>query len=777
MTSIRSEVKMNCASRLKRSIGFDFLTTCLLLISGCTTIQPAKDGWAERPTGEKIFVPRGVAEVSEQSFRQAVKEPDWVNAPTNRIGLALSGGGSKAGSFSMGVLAGLDDLDYFAPSKNKAEQKPKVAFISSVSGGSYAAYFLFQKIITNQLLNDDLNKSHNGTTLNSLFQDGVTYTHLHEKKGEVFDPQLRRIIPMGKPDLGNSIDDSEGGLLNRYQSVVRCAQDILIPGRCADDVTSKDSARTWTSNASMLLPTLLTAPAHHLFNSVFDTGINVAPTRIVYERGIGLTYGSTPLPTYSPPNPPGKFISARLPCPKTDQHTALKMTNCHVNDRGELDPNSIDFPTLNTAWSELGENGSDELPFWVIQATATKYRSLGGWLAKMERDAFIDSFEFTPLSFGSRRYGFVPKAYDSMTVLDAVVSSAAFFDANQQVYRKRWQSFPLGVVQHTFNLNWGKDIPNYNVSDSRRNIHRLLPLPIAWLDSVVDNASLPEYEHDRNRSAFIRLIDGGSSENTAAISALRRGLKTLIIVDAAEDRDGQFADLCFLKHSLEKLDKSDVPILLPHAQKAQEVHLYVPVLQEFSEHCNDVREGGDSFYDLQAEKKSQTPAILACLMAGKENKSCTGEDVLTRILVIKPSVDFDRVKQEWPSLEDEAPIGLKRCVQNHTLYTANSSNEDCAKTGSIACRQALPCEVARLLFNYGAKGMKEHFPQTTTVATTGNSSPTLYASYRELARQIVVNSRTAVEAAAQSDGMEFERLLVEQENHPWVRFKTYKPSH
>lgn len=750
-------------SRGRKRKVLDWVILSCMLISGCATIPPptvTADGWVEVPSGKLVFVPRETNGVSEVTFRQKVGEPDWVNAPANRIGLALSGGGSKSAAFGMGVLAGLDDLDYFAPRKDDAKT-PKVAFVSSVSGGSYAAYFLVSQIIANHELGKDGQPPGKHSALEFLFVDALTHTKQEDK---VFDEALLAgpyKVPMGADDLGNGLPD----MLNRHQSVVRCAQDLLIPGKCSVTPTSNDKLRTWSSNLGMLFPTLLTAPIHHLFNTLFDTGISVAPTRKVYEQGIGLTYGSTPLRAYEAPKE--RFMLwGRLPCPKQNQDGAPQMINCHEDERGDRIAEPLDFPKLTDAWRQLGVDGSDELPFWVIQATATKYRSIGGWLTKLERDAFDDSFEFTPLSFGSRRYGFVPEPHDSLTVLDATTSSAAFFDANQQVYHKPWQSFIGGVAQHTLNLNWGTDIPNYNVSNARRRLHGLLPLPIAWIDSVVTNAGRTAIEHDRQRSAFIRLVDGGSSENTAAVSALRRGLKTLVVVDAAEDHDGEFADLCFLKRSLEgssvpgENNKENALALLPHSA-GKKVYLHVPGLEKFSEHCLALEKGDKSNYDLGAPYASETPALLACLTHEADEKACPPGQALTRILVIKPMLDFERVEKEWPGLMAGNASPLQRCAQGAFLYTADIPPEDCTKTASEVCKKALPCDVARLLHNYGLNDRQKYYPQTSTVWTTGNSSATLYSAYRELARQIVVNSRPAIEAAVRSEKT-FEEKLQEQ---------------
>ncbi len=56
------------------------------------------------------------------------------------LGVALSGGGTKAAAVAMGVLAGLSDLNLL----------DKTDYLSTVSGGSYTGYFLYTHML-NQL--------------------------------------------------------------------------------------------------------------------------------------------------------------------------------------------------------------------------------------------------------------------------------------------------------------------------------------------------------------------------------------------------------------------------------------------------------------------------------------------------------------------------------------------------------------------------------------------------------------------------------------------------
>jgi len=57
-------------------------------------------------------------------------------APEGSIGLALSGGGVRSASFNIGFLGGL----------NNGDTLKKIDYISTVSGGGYAAYWYYTKL-------------------------------------------------------------------------------------------------------------------------------------------------------------------------------------------------------------------------------------------------------------------------------------------------------------------------------------------------------------------------------------------------------------------------------------------------------------------------------------------------------------------------------------------------------------------------------------------------------------------------------------------------------
>ncbi|OAE14115.1 hypothetical protein AZH11_01950 [Pseudomonas simiae] len=97
-----------------------------LLIAGCASPTDF-----EEPRGDRKRTP--LIDADEASIAKDYSDERSRNIP--RVGLALSGGGTRAGMFAFGVLNGLNDtkvLDY-------------IDVISSVSGGGYAAYWFYAR--------------------------------------------------------------------------------------------------------------------------------------------------------------------------------------------------------------------------------------------------------------------------------------------------------------------------------------------------------------------------------------------------------------------------------------------------------------------------------------------------------------------------------------------------------------------------------------------------------------------------------------------------------
>jgi len=83
-----------------------------------------------------------------------------VAVPTNRIGLAMSGGGIRSSAFHLGILAGLNEEKY----KNKS-LIDRIDYISSVSGGSWANGAYWANKVDDDLFFSQLDKTVNNVLI------------------------------------------------------------------------------------------------------------------------------------------------------------------------------------------------------------------------------------------------------------------------------------------------------------------------------------------------------------------------------------------------------------------------------------------------------------------------------------------------------------------------------------------------------------------------------------------------------------------------------------
>ncbi len=659
---------------------------------------------------------KATAKERMEHFRVAAGEP----AKEKRVwGVALSGGGSKAAPAAVGVLAGLYDIGLL----------DRLSYISSVSGGSYGAYFLYSRF-----LNDPEAKSGNERRrLQDAFLDCYRATNVLRVQpphdlGDICNKLAIRSSPVAdRPEREkdyNLVGDGKHSVFNLEQAWLRCSQDVLEPHDCSFSGTTTDTMGAGATATGLLLASILSAPLHHAVNSVFDWGVNLSPSRYVYTTGIGVSFGTTPASaTFI--DPPGKCIDEETrfaPCKRAS----------------EL------MPVPRHSFEELARvTKTHALPTWIINATAVPHRSVFGWLGEPKRDFMRDSFEFTPHSFGSARFGFVNRPRSDFTVLDAVVASAAFFDANQIAAESGRPV--LAVAQHLFNANWGVDIVNWNTSETRRRVHQALPFPLYYLDGFAasttaanstDDPDLRSERISRVRSTFIRLVDGGSADNTGAYALVRRDVKNIIIVDGAQDKGSEFSDLAMLCREVYR--HHGLYLVFPHVEglssfatervpgkPAVPACRPLPARPTYQDWMRPTTHDDDRKNGIGLIYRWPAPIIYGCLTKTPEHE-CRS-DVTNRILLLKPALDALSVHRRARCTRD--PDGIRAaCVRKLVGHT---------RTGQAPMhwsQQPLPCEPTFFVKSNYTDSEFSDFPQDSTVVTTMNSSHTKFSAYRDLMR-------------------------------------------
>ncbi|MDA1089620.1 MAG: hypothetical protein O3A85_04825 [Proteobacteria bacterium] len=621
-----------------------------------------------------------------------------------RFGVALAGGGSKASAFGMGVLAGLADSGFLE----------RADYVSTVSGGGYAGLYLFRYLIEQ----DRKRKAGEDTGLRAkqiraAFNDCIPapYNNIY-----------RTLNPSGdtpKPCPGNL---ALGAKNDAFPQVpVRYQQDVLSSRYDKETRTLLEGTASMTyqlaSTAAWLVP-------HHIGNSLFDWNADTSPSRNAYRRGIFKTYGL-----------PEDDCKRRY----NDGLAFWRDWQC-VNSQ---DP-ALRFNALRSIY-DLPPKTNDTIPYWIINGTSgykgaffgplfeplTNWKKAGEDREDTDRNFFRDSFEMTAHGFGSGEYGYTRFVEPPLNLPNAVAAAAAFFDSQERNVKGPLRGL-VAALQTALGLNWGMDIDNPLVDDDQRTVHRALPWPIYRAHRFVRGRD----------SVDIHISDGGMSENLGLFALLRRGVRNIVIADAAQDGQGAMADICFIRNRLlyfsanaEDRDR----LLDDHGKKR--LHIRFPMLQDFGDICKSQWAGNKSktprkdprVYDIW---NWQNPVVTGCVviissLKEKTNNSCPPDEdsmLLSRLYLIKPALNKNDLFRT-PS---------KRCsvADLWTFKTAPAENpKSTAKTGCMTAKT--PVELAGFLTNIlknPATNACPKFPQDGTVSLTINSDPYLYGGYRELGR-------------------------------------------
>lgn len=293
---------------------------------------------------------------AKQYYQKVTKKKQNNKRP--QLGIALSGGGSKSAPFAMGVLkqfikrGWLDDVD----------------IISSVSGGSYSAYYLYSKEI---YMNQHPNKK---MKLEDFFKNC--------ELDEFYDETSFKDYNKTKKEKCKKY--------GVYQSHVKRYQDLLsfVQSETARSASHWDDIKATGTVVGGSLASIITAPFHDISNTLFDWKIELSPTQYLYKEGIIRAYGKIP-----------------------------ENKNTYKNE------------TFEDLQSTLDNNKS--LPLWIINTSNFKKNWWKDAFTSDNPDLNYTIFEITPYGFGSmeHNYTFDSPSKLGLDLPRATLASAAFFDA------------------------------------------------------------------------------------------------------------------------------------------------------------------------------------------------------------------------------------------------------------------------------------------------------------------------------------------------------------
>lgn len=652
-------------------------------------------------------------------------------------GVALAGGGTKAAAYAMGVLAAVADAS------SDARPFAGIGAISSVSGGGYAAYYLYSKLALDRPAGDAPMPA---AALQRYFADCLPDQYAGGLGKVLTDKQIQ-----ARQQRGPGAWCSRAGPLSdfRFQQFVRCRQDVLEQD-CRPSMQENDRASNNTNAALLVTATALSVVPNLLARTVFDWPVNLSVTRAAYRQGIGSAYGLYPLrwplvrdgQTLGSDGKIGDVVNV---C------TADNFRNCqrqsfHPRSQGsaQVVPDTLTFETLRQM------TRSRQVPLWIINATAAKNRSVFGWARAGQRDFSRYTMHMTPEGMYSGFFGSFDAAFlaQHLDPLEAVVTAAAFFDSSETAFAQPWR-LGWALAQHALVLDWGIDIPNPQVPVPQQLVHQMLPTaPWPWSGSAI--RPVPTYFADGvlrsighagrtdpsgdfpGASAFIRLSDGGNNDNLGAAALVQAGVTRLFVSDHAQDRDGTMQDLCRLHNELALRFR---------------LKLVVPALADLDCHCRSFLDESERFwlppaphhvidgdrpqawpvtskrqrderqrgYDIHAWPR---PVLVGCIVGADVSDDDTiercaaGTDTAIaarRVFLVKPALDLAAVRAVPPQL----PVGLARRVAG----------------GGMA-------EVVGYVHERGVDGRhsSDAFPQHSTFFMTFASDAARFGAYRELGR-------------------------------------------
>jgi hypothetical protein len=549
------------------------------------------------------------AESLGDCLRRLASLSDYFNPAGQRpgdqiIGVALEGGGNKSAPFALGVLAGLQELGLFT--------QKRVGAVASVSGGTYAASFLFNRLL------DQYQGSPGAGDFDQWFRSCVPDAYGQSSA-------LVSLANQGLPLCGELAREPHAyGRFKddfAFQGQVWQFPKVLFP----DDANRLEQGPAATLPASVLNVGALVGESgfslafHYVARWVFRWPYNSAPSKLAYMYGLERQYG------YSPQD----WLHAECDSQEAAQASRKRPQR---NSPGECTPVEKARTTLLrrqarslAALAEAPKNRSG--PQWIIAANTPGGVSPVGWLSVFSRDPVRHQFELTPEGYGSGIHGYarvapesLPRFFGSfdaspnqMSIMDAVAASSAFFDDEQSLYNQQPTRLALAATQGLLNVTWFTEIRNFNVGPTDRALQNALPWPF-WGITATQPQTTP----------YIHLQDGGNSENTGIPPLLRRGYKTIVYSHGTADRIAEFKDICHLKNQLEvdaaylirspDLDAMAVPI--PSQPRGDKPPRYISYLDQL---CSEQIDASDrnAFDENPARKGDARTQALAKLYCGR----------------------------------------------------------------------------------------------------------------------------------------------------------------
>ncbi len=468
-----------------------------------------------------------------------------AQAGPDDIGLALEGGGSKSAPFSMGIVAGFVE---------QGELFKRVTAISSVSGGTYATSYFYQRLLDMQRGVPQAGDP--GDWYASCIPDYYLYQQARLYEHEVFphadffgpllavDPTIAQmrcgefrkimgnthcpatnVVKIKRPSENCEEEAWDGkppynqfAEAYAFQGQVWINHDLLMGDKenglqvKVADVLFTDLPEPQVINTLELFGnTLLSLPYDALARTVFHWPANIAPSMAAYKKGLLRQYGLSPY----------AWECRQYPAKCDDPGRTLEQ------------------PRLLSDLQNLTLYGRPA-PQWIVNAAAPSDIGAASWLRYARTDPIRHTFELTADRYGSGWYGYAlgpVQNSEPFTIVDAVAASGGFFDDDQTKIDTQPLRLIANAAQHFTNISWYTEIPDFSATPASREWNAVTPWPFYMTSEPTPRP-------------YIHLQDGGNAENTGIFSLLRRGYHHILFAHGG-DNASNLNDLCHLKNYLE----------------------------------------------------------------------------------------------------------------------------------------------------------------------------------------------------------------------------------
>lgn len=462
-----------------------------------------------------------------QEAHQACVDDDLSeDFPVDSFSIALSGGGPRSASFSMGVLKALNREGYLA----------ELNSVSSVSGGGYTAYWYFMQRYHWYLFSQAEKKT-------DAVIGPVSGHYARElERMRAFDGDLKNYSLCREIDKsGDELDAFfaariDGDIFEDdfYQAHLARQSDIV------NYATSPTIQKLETTG--LLASHVASLPLYWLTDGVFNTGIyNGSVLTNAYRKGLERTYGLAPNTAYSGyidyfQHQPRQYLNAR-------RGSVLFWRQAAQTD--ELSFKDLrDFLLAYNACADALSNEERAVPplaMPIVNATLSRPYSLFKDDNNFDAQSLEKSvFSFTPLTWGSAFTDYADEAYlhAPVQLSKAIAISGAAADKEA---RELSGIADFGISLINLNLGYNIRNPKYQ-HDANGTIW-------FWAYKVLGGFPLRLFLRE-NWHATLRLSDGGHSENLGLYSLIERGTRRIVVVDAEYDAGYRFDGLRRIREKL-----------------------------------------------------------------------------------------------------------------------------------------------------------------------------------------------------------------------------------